>query len=203
MAIVKPFRFIPTIKKQEFNPDFADYIWLNNFFSEKEVEQIRGLWNPEASKEAEVSLAGKGTSQYDIRKSQIMWIKPGVNDWIYNKLGEACQQINLNRYKFDITGFQTELQLANYEGNGFFEWHMDFGAGAISNRKLSITVQLSSPDEYEGGELQFMINQNIFTAPKEKGTAIIFPSFALHRVTPVTKGSRKSIVGWIAGPPYR
>ena len=64
-------------------------------------------------------------------------------------------------------------------------------------------MQLSSPDEYEGGEMQFMINQNIITAPKEKGTAIIFPSFALHRVTKVTSGSRKSIVGWIAGPPYR
>ena len=89
------------------------------------------------------------------------------------------------------------------EGNGFFEWHMDFGAGNISNRKLSITVQLSDPEEYEGGELQFMINQNIITAPKEKGTAIIFPSFALHRVTPVTSGVRKSIVGWIGGPPYK
>jgi PKHD-type hydroxylase len=80
---------------------------------------------------------------------------------------------------------------------------MDFGSGDISNRKLSITVQLSDPSEYEGGELQFMINQHIITAPKEKGTAIIFPSFALHRVTPVTKGARKSIVGWIGGPPYK
>ena len=73
----------------------------------------------------------------------------------------------------------------------------------ISNRKLSITVQLSDSLEYEGGELQFMINQHIMTAPKEKGTAIICPSFALHHVTPVTKGSRKFIVGWIRGPPYK
>ena len=203
MPVIKPFRFIPTIKKQEYNYEFADYAWLKNFFSEKEVEQIRNLWNAELAKEAEVNLAGKAYTRDEMRKSQVMWIKTGANDWIYNKLGEACQQINLNRYKFDIAGFQTELQLANYEGEGFFEWHMDFGAGDISNRKLSITVQLSSPDEYEGGELQFMINQNIITAPKEKGTAIIFPSFALHRVTKVTSGSRKSIVGWIAGPPYR
>ena len=203
MPVIKPFRFIPTIKKQEYNYEFADYAWLKNFFSEKEVEQIRNLWNVELAKEAEVNFAGKAYTRDEMRKSQVMWIKTGANDWIYNKLGEACQQINLNRYKFDIAGFQTELQLANYEGEGFFEWHMDFGAGDISNRKLSITVQLSSPDEYEGGELQFMINQNIITAPKEKGTAIIFPSFALHRVTKVTSGSRKSIVGWIAGPPYR
>ena len=203
MPVVKPFRFIPTIKKQEFNYEFADYSWFKNFFNEKEVEQIRSLWNPDTAKEAEVNLAGKAYTRDELRKSQVMWIKPGANDWIYNKLGEACQQVNLNRFKFDITGFQTELQLASYEGEGFFEWHMDFGAGDISNRKLSITVQISSPDEYEGGELQFMINQNIVTAPKEKGTAIIFPSFALHRVTKVTSGCRKSIVGWIAGPPYK
>ena len=203
MPVVKPFRFIPTIKKQEFNYEFADYSWFKNFFSEKEVEQIRNLWEPKLINKAEVNQTGKAYTRDELRKSQVMWIKPGANDWIYNRLGEACQQVNLNRYKFDITGFQTELQLANYEGEGFFEWHMDFGAGDISNRKLSITVQLSSPGEYEGGELQFMINQNIITAPKEKGTAIIFPSFALHRVTKVTSGSRKSIVGWIAGPPYK
>jgi PKHD-type hydroxylase len=203
MPVVKPFRFIPTIKKQEYNYEFADHAWIKNFLNEKEVEQIRNLWQEGLAKEAEVNESGKAYTRDELRKSKVMWIKPGANDWIYNKLTEACQQINLNRYKFDITGFQTELQLANYEGNGFFEWHMDFGAGDISNRKLSITVQLSAPDEYEGGELQFMINQNIITAPKEKGTAIIFPSFALHRVTKVTSGSRKSIVGWIAGPPYK
>ncbi len=203
MAVVKPFRFIPSFKKQEYNYEFADYAWFNNFFKEEEVEKIRALWNAEQAKTAEVNLAGKDLSRNELRKSEVMWIRPGANDWIYDRLAQACMQLNTNRYKFEITGFQTELQLANYEGNGFFDWHMDFGAGDISNRKLSITVQLSSPDEYEGGELQFMINQNVITAPKDKGTAIIFPSFALHRVTRVTKGSRKSIVGWIAGPPYR
>lgn len=124
-----------------------------------------------------------------------MFIAPSGNEWVYDKLSAACIQANTNRYKFEITGFQTELQLASYGPQQFFEWHMDFGTGNVSNRKLSISVQLSDPDEYEGGELQFMINQNIFTATKEKGTAIIFPSFGLHRVTPVTKGVRKSIVG--------
>lgn len=203
-TIIKPFRFLPTIKKADYNYEFADYTWFNNFFNEKEVEQIRSLWSDELTVPAEVNKAGEAIARKELRKSELMWIKPGTeNDWIYDRLGQACLQTNANRYKFDILGFQTELQLANYEGQGFFDWHMDFGAGDISNRKLSITVQLSSPDEYEGGELQFMINQNIITAPKEKGTAIIFPSFCLHRVTPVTSGSRKSIVGWIAGPPYK
>ena len=203
MPIIKPFRFLPTIKRKDFNDEFADYSWFTTLFNEEEVNAIRSLWSAEAAKEAEVNMSGKKQSKADLRRSQLMWIKPDSNDWIYDKLGQACIQTNAGKYKFDILGFQTELQLASYEGNGFFEWHMDFGPGDVSNRKLSITVQLSDPNEYEGGELQFMINQNIVTAPKEKGTAIIFPSFALHRVTPVTSGCRKSIVGWIGGPPYK
>jgi len=204
MAIIKPFRFLPSIKRKDLNPDFADYTWFSNFFSEEETAQICAAWSDELASNAAVNNAGKEETRDDLRKSQIMFLKPGTaNDWIYERLSQACIQTNTNRYKFEITGFQTELQLANYSNKGFFDWHMDFGAGDISNRKLSITVQLSGSDEYEGGDLQFMINQNIVNAPREKGTAIIFPSFALHRVTPVTKGSRKSIVGWIAGPPYR
>jgi PKHD-type hydroxylase len=203
MTIIKPFRFLPGIKRKDYNPDFADYSWFNNFFDENEIEKIKELWSDELAKTAAVNNAGKEEMRDELRKSQIMFIKPGVNDWIYDRLSQACIQTNANRYKFDITGFQTELQLANYSNTDFFDWHMDFGAGDISNRKLSITVQLSGSNEYEGGDLQFMINQNIVNAPREKGTAIIFPSFALHRVTPVTNGMRKSIVGWIAGPPYR
>ena len=203
MAIVKPFRFIPTIARKELNYDFADFTSFPQLFSTQEVENIKNLWSQEFVKSAEVNLAGNAISRNDLRKSQIMFIKTGANDWIYDKLGQACIQANSNRYKFDVKGFQTELQLANYGIQDFFEWHMDFGAGDISDRKLSITVQLSDPTEYEGGDLQFMINHEVFTAPKEKGTAIIFPSFAQHRVTRVTQGNRKSIVGWIAGPPYR
>src|SRR3954470_24226355 len=141
MAVVKPFRFLPSIKRKDFNTDFADYSWFTGLFSVEEVEKIRTLWDTAKAKEAEVNMAGKDHSRDDLRKSQVMWIRPGENDWIYEKLAQACIQTNANKYKFEILGFQTELQLANYEGNGFFEWHMDFGAGDISNRKLSITVQ--------------------------------------------------------------
>lgn len=204
MIVIKPFRFLPAIKRKDTNPDFADYSWFKGLFNEEEVNKIRSLWQDDQAKAAEVLHAGEKKEKDDLRKSRIMFIKPGVtNDWIYDKLSQACIQTNTNRYKFEILGYQTELQLASYGTGDFFDWHMDFGMGDISNRKLSITVQLSDNDEYQGGDLQFMVNQNIVTAPRDKGTAIVFPSFALHRVTPITSGTRKSIVGWIAGPPYR
>ncbi|MBK9480173.1 MAG: 2OG-Fe(II) oxygenase [Bacteroidetes bacterium] len=203
MAIIRPFRSLPPIVRKEYNLDFVDYVWYKNLFNEVEVKNILSLWDSNLVKEAEVNADNTRITRDDLRKSEVMFIAPSGNEWVYDKLSAACIQANSNRYKFEITGFQTELQLASYGPQQFFEWHMDFGTGNVSNRKLSISVQLSDPDEYEGGELQFMINQNIFTATKEKGTAIIFPSFGLHRVTPVTKGVRKSIVGWISGPPYR
>ncbi len=203
MAIIRPFRSLPPLVRKEYNLDFVDYVWYKNLFNEVEVKNILSLWDSNLVKEAEVNADNTRITRDDLRKSEVMFIAPSGNEWVYDKLSAACIQANSNRYKFEITGFQTELQLASYGPQQFFEWHMDFGTGNVSNRKLSISVQLSDPDEYEGGELQFMINQNIFTATKEKGTAIIFPSFGLHRVTPVTKGVRKSIVGWISGPPYR
>lgn len=204
MAVIKPFRQVQNIKRKDLNYDLVDYVWLTNYFTAEEVDKVRQLWDEEQIIDAGVNKAGNDHQNEDLRKSRIMFLNTGKDtDWIYDKLAVACLQVNTNRFKFDITGFQTQLQLANYGEQDFFEWHMDYGAGDISNRKLSITVQLSDPEEYEGGDLQFMINHKAVSAPKTKGTAIIFPSYAIHRVLPVTSGNRKSIVGWIAGQPYR
>jgi PKHD-type hydroxylase len=73
----------------------------------------------------------------------------------------------------------------------------------MSNRKLSCVVQLSDPSDYEGGELQMNSGAQIISVPREKGLVTFFSSFVLHRVTPVTKGVRKSLVAWISGPNLR
>ena len=78
---------------------------------------------------------------------------------------------------------------------------MDVGANS-STRKLSVSIQLTDPEEYEGGELNFFINKDVIEAPKTKGTVIIFPSFFMHKVKMVTKGVRKSLVIWIHGPVF-
>jgi PKHD-type hydroxylase len=129
--------------------------------------------------------------------------KTPENDWLYRKLAELAIMTNNQRYLFDILGFKQELQLTRYSEGDFFDWHLDFGVDGISTRKLSMTIQLLDPDDYEGGDLEFMIKQNIVKAPRKKGTVIIFTSFILHRITPITKGTRQSIVGWVVGPPYR
>jgi len=182
--------------------NFSEYIYYHGLFLPHEVDRILNFWDDEKTMKATVD--GEKIYNDDLRQSSVMFIDDTPeNGWIYNKLAGLAIKSNNERFWFDILGFHQELQLTRYSEGDFFDWHLDFGAGEISSRKISMTIQLSDPDEYEGGDLQFMINQNVVNAPREKGTIIIFPSFIMHRVTPITKGTRQSIVGWVAGPPYR
>ena len=88
----------------------------------------------------------------------------------------------------------------DHEG-GHFGWHMD--VGPRTPRKLSLTLQLTDPSRYQGGELQFFTGDIVRTAPRDRGMLIAFPSYMVHQVTPVTAGTRKSIVAWVSGPQFR
>jgi len=119
---------------------------------------------------------------------------------------------------YDINGFDGEaLQYTSYEEGEYYNWHIDAGIESsykptgnkqenfvITNteqiRKLSFILQLSDPDDYEGGEVQFMTSDGkTFFAPKTRGTVLIFDSRTPHRVKKVLSGHRKSIVGWVVG----
>ncbi len=182
--------------------NYVDFVYYNGLFLPHETENILNFWNNE--KKIKATLSGDETYNDELRKSSVQFIdNTPENDWLYSRMAGLAMQCNNERYWFDLLGFHQELQLTRYSEGDFFDWHLDFGAGEISARKLSITMQLSDSDEYEGGDLQFMINQKVVNAPREKGTIIVFPSFIMHRVTPITKGERKSIVGWVSGPPFR
>ena len=92
----------------------------------------------------------------------------------------------------------------NSEEQGCYKAHVDPNCWSLPhNRKLSIVVQLSSPEEYEGGELKLYNSHEAITIKKEKGLVVSFPSYTLHEVTPVTKGERYSLVAWVHGPSFR
>ena len=115
-------------------------------------------------------------------------------------------QANRESFGFDLEEFAESPQIARYgaERQGHFDWHSDIGAGALAaKRKLTIVVQLSDPAEYEGGQLELRADASISTAPRQRGMAMVFPSFVLHRVTPVTAGERLSLTLWSHGPAFR
>ena len=188
---------------QPTRPNFSEFVYYEGFFTASDIERIKSMWDSENEEKATLSGAKEGTDD-TLRKTKVTFVKEQPDSiWLYHRLGELGIRCNHERYGYDLLGFHHELQLARYGVGDFFDWHMDFGAGEISHRKLSISVQLSGSEEYEGGDLQFMINQNAVSVPRTKGTVVIFPSFILHRVTPITQGLRQSVVAWLAGPPYR
>tara|TARA_R110002073_G_scaffold332910_2_gene519659 strand:+ start:2113 stop:2700 length:588 start_codon:yes stop_codon:yes gene_type:complete len=183
--------------------DFSQYIYIENGIHPNEIQQINDYWDAQQSEKAVVE-GGAQLMNEELRKTSILGLENGTgHKWLYDRISNYAIQQNNERYFYDIRGIFESLQLMEYQPGDFFDWHLDFGSGHSSIRKLSLTIQLSDPNDYEGGELQFMRNKDIVNAPQKKGTIIIFPSFIMHRVAPITQGKRRSIVGWISGPPYR
>jgi PKHD-type hydroxylase len=139
-----------------------------------------------------------------IRRSQVSWLSNNPNTkWVFEKLANVASQLNMEHFGFDLIGFGEVLQLTNYDQseNGMYGWHQDYG-GEIS-RKLSLAVQLTDPSEYEGGNLQVMTKSEPQNVRKQRGLIVAFPSYVLHQVTPVTQGSRQSLVAWVSGPAFK
>ena len=113
---------------------------------------------------------------------------------------------NRDVYGFDLTEFAESPQVARYgaEREGHFSWHADIGDGRLAaRRKLTMVVQLSDSADYAGGALEIMPSAQAVSAARERGSATLFPSFLLHRVTPVTEGERYSLTTWAHGPRFR
>ena len=185
------------------NVNHFNYYYYTNAFTTQELEEIKRIGNSLPMKKAEVG-GGDDSQVSDYRISEISWLPENDEcNWIYNKIADYAMTANKEMWNFDIWGYHDSLQFTNYYGDGgHYDWHADLGPG-ISNRKLSCVLQLSDPTEYVGGDLQMNTGGSIVTVPKEKGLLCFFPSFVLHRVTPLTSGLRTSLVTWLCGANLR
>lgn len=182
-----------------------------------EIDILRSIVN----NEQELFRGDVGNSSNEnnsnIRRSDIAWLdmrvseKYGQND-IVPKLSNTLDSINAANFSYDLLTF-TVPQITKYKSSekGFYNWHTDCSSvNSPICRKLSWIIQLSDPTEYEGGRIGMVFadgNQHYLddANPKilEKGTIIVFPSFMPHTITPVTEGTRYSLVGWCEGPRFR
>lgn len=136
-----------------------------------------------------------------IRQSTVRFLySDAERDWMFARLDNAVLRLN-RAFDFELQGFFEGVQVASYGEGGHYGWHMDIGPDAFSTRKLSLSVQLSPETDYDGGELEFLVGNDV--AQRAQGTLIAFPSFLVHRVRPVTRGTRWSLVSWVAGPAFR
>jgi PKHD-type hydroxylase len=203
------------------------HTYWENGFSQDEIKAIVNYGDGLIKLAGVEATTGNGEVTPDIRKSKLAWIEHNNQmGWLYDKLGFIIRQINGQYFNFDISGFGEHFQYTVYNGNdqAFYDWHIDKGNqnGSVAPRKLSMVVQLSDPTEYEGGELQLftgagiekkgmedgslieqVFGDGIQSVSKKQGIVHIFPSWVVHRVTPVTRGTRKSLVIWVCGPKFR
>lgn len=181
--------------------DQTNYYWFDKVFSSEELEWIDNLQNLYNYQPGTV-VGGDGIK--DVRKSKIKWIYyDETSAWVYDAIYTMVLEAN-QVYNFDVHSIIDAIQYTEYYGGGgHYGWHMDIGPGNINHRKISITIQLSNPDEYTGGDLELWTGQGQVKAPRSQGCAVLFPSFMLHRVTPVESGTRKSLVLWVGGGSYK
>lgn len=159
-----------------------------------------------ANKFEEAKLSKKNTTNKDLRDSSVVWLS---EQWLFNLVFSYMNSANENSgWNVDVDAAES-MQLTKYRKKGFYGYHKDGSGFELMNmpdnkflhnktRKLSMTALLN--DEFEGGEFEF------YNTPKlemNKGDIILFPSFEFHRVKPVTKGVRHSLVTWFVGPKYK
>lgn len=192
------------VQNQRNNVNHFNYYYFTDVFTNQEIEKIIEIG--ESQPKIKATTVGEDESQHEseYRVSDISWLSNNPKtDWVFERIAGLAIKANTEMWNFDIWDFQDDLQYTSYYGNGgHYDWHADLGVG-ISNRKLSVVLQLSDSDEYEGGDLQMNTGGSILNVPRQKGLICFFPSFVLHRVTPLSSGLRRSLVTWLCGANLR
>ena len=196
------YNFVDTV-----NENMTEFSYWENGFTKEEIDKIIAIGESKVLDKAEIGGYDKKNDYSHIRESKISWINLDEDSsWLYDRIAYIVRCLNAKYFHYDITGFVEDFQFTTYDGQtkSHYDWHVDTNQKTGSSpRKLSLVLQLTDPSEYEGGELQISGGETPTVIKKELGFATVFPSFTMHRVTPVTKGIRKSLVVWISGPPFR
>lgn len=154
----------------------------------------------------EAKLVG-GNRNHIQRNANLVWMDDvGDLSWVMTRLIEVVSRSNNQKFNFDLREFAESPQIATYDAanGGHFAWHSDIGLGRVAfKRKLTLVLQLSNPETYDGGDLEIRPSAQIELANRAQGAVSVFPSFALHQVTPMEWGIRRSLTVWAHGPPFR
>ena len=204
--LIKPHIVLPKVSPFNFGGGSwplethktENWAWYKGAFEPYELDSIIELGIRSGLDKGSTMTGGDDA----VRKSFVSFLFPNeYTGWIFQRLAEVINHVNDQFFKFDLTGLEQGIQFTSYTAPGeHYTWHIDKGTG---NRKLSLSLQLSDPKDYKGGNLELLFGGKPVKAERERGMMTFFPSYALHRVTPVTKGTRYSLVCWISGPPFK
>lgn len=191
---------------QPFTP-VNPWAQAHDIFTDEEIEKIIEIGNSEeTSVQTEGAVGLNRTIDENIRISNISWIRADLESqhWIFRKLTDVVNGMNQQFFKYDLVNIES-LQFSRYDSNrkGMYKKHTDmYSQQSFYSRKLSFSLQLTDEDSYEGGDLCLYFQDDPVVASRKKGVMTFFPSYTLHEVTPVLKGVRYSLVGWVLGPKF-
>ena len=174
-------------------------------FTPDQCNQIIASGRAQKPQQAQVGMdkPGGGTDTKK-RVTTISWIPFKEMGHMYQDLNSFIQKANENHFGFADVRVTEQAQFTEYPVGGFYDWHMDCDTHMGHEppvRKISMTLLLNDPSEFEGGDLEIMGPGR--STPLKQGHAICFASFLNHRVQPVTKGMRQSLVVWFGGKAFR
>jgi len=183
--------YMATTTQPIFTPQQCEMVIEAGHKQKLEVAQV-GMNNP------------KGGVDTKKRTTTISWIPFKEMTEMYSQIEATMQTSNLNHFGFENMKITEPAQFTEYPKGGFYDWHMDLDINGTHEppvRKISMTILLSDPSTFKGGNLEFMEKNKV--PELKQGQAIFFASFIRHRVAPVTKGIRRSLVMWFGGTPFK
>lgn len=197
-------------KKDDVYPNFYSIDKINKpelMFTEEECDRIIALSETVESVEASTGYFGiENFTKKDNRiRSATIYPLDAIKEtqWIYEKLIDVVNQVNDEYFQYGISHILSPLNLICYNSDsrvkGHYDWHNDTGSGDASTRKISVSIQLSDPNDYTGCDLIY-VGPGQIIASRERGSIAMFPSYGMHRVNPVDTGKRYALVTWIHGP---
>lgn len=182
-----------------FNTDQTNnWAYWDKAFTPEECQKIIDIGNSRTLQ--------RGTAQNsdNVRDSDIAWLYSCDDmEWVYRRVTDIITSLNERFFHFDLFGLIEGMQFTRYETpGGKYGSHIDRTLNGPV-RKLSFTLQLSDPNDYEGGDLLLWYSDNPEKMDRAQGYVAVFPSYALHEVTPITQGTRYSLVSWVTGKPFK
>ena len=190
-------------------PRWKSYIVQTNgpMFTPSQCKMVIEAGREEPRNNAEVGsdkgIKG-GVIDTKTRTSHISWIPFSKMPEMYKQIEKTMKQTNINHFGFEGMQITEMAQYTEYPEGGFYDWHVDNDVNCQHEppvRKISMTCLLSSENEFEGGDLELIKPGQAIKL--KQGQAAFFASFIRHRVAPVTKGVRRSLVMWFGGPPFK
>jgi PKHD-type hydroxylase len=190
--------------------NWTNFYYFKNVFTDEMISNLENMVHNNYKFEkgtTGILEFGTVTNSKETNNRDIAYIEPNLeSQWLYELLFPLSLEANEQLFQFDIDIVTDPIHYVIYpEDGGHLDWHMDIGAYAVNKRKLAMTVQLSDSSDYDGGDFEIWLGSKdkFVTVPREKGDVIIFPSFLMHRVKPITRGQRKCLVFWTGGKPFR